>query len=56
VCDISRNPERAEEDSVCYTPMLVKKLTEPRASVLGDLSNPEALMTLLKSCGLEPVR
>jgi hypothetical protein len=56
VCDISREPERAEEDAVCYTPMLVKRRPLPRTCVLGDLSNSEALVTLLRTCGLEPKR
>ena len=52
ICDIGRHPERAEEDSVCYTPMLVKRHPLPRAYVLGDLSNGEPLVDLLKSCGV----
>jgi two-component system response regulator GlrR len=53
VCDVSRNPERGDEDSVCYTPMLVKRSPLPRTYVLGDLSNTEALVGLLQSCGLD---
>lgn len=56
VCDVSREPERAEEDSVCYTPMLVKRHPLPRTYVLGDLSNSDAVVTLLRTCGLEPKR
>ena len=56
VCDISREPERAEEDAVCYTPMLVKREPLPRAYVIGDLSNPAAVLHVLASCGVEPVR
>ena len=46
-------PERAEEDAVCYTPMLVKRQPLPRTYVLGDLSDTDAMLTLLASCGLE---
>jgi hypothetical protein len=52
VCDVSRHPERAEADAVCYTPMLVKRHPLPRACVLGDLSNSDVLVGLLESCGL----
>jgi hypothetical protein len=52
ICDIGRHPERAEEDAVCYTPMLVKRRPLPRAYVLGDLSNAHPLVDLLKSCGV----
>ena len=52
ICDIGQHPERAEEDAVCYTPMLVKRRPLPRAYVLGDLSNANPLVDLLKSCGV----
>ena len=52
VCDIGKHPERAEEDFVCYTPMLVKRHPLPRTYVVGDLSNAEPLVDLLKSCGV----
>jgi hypothetical protein len=52
ICDIGQHPERAEEDAVCYTPMLVKRHPLPRAYVLGDLSNANPLVDLLKSCGV----
>ncbi len=56
VCDISEYPERAEEDAVCYTPVLVKRRPLPRAYVIGDLSNGEPLVDLLMSCGVTPRR
>jgi hypothetical protein len=52
VCDVGKHPERAEEDSVCYTPMLVKRHPLPRTYVVGDLSNMDPLVDLLKSCGV----
>ena len=52
ICDIGKHPDRAEEDAVCYTPMLVKRHPLPRAYVLGDLSNVNPLVDLLKSCGV----
>ena len=56
VCDVSLHPERGDEDAICYTPMLVKRHPLPRTYVLGDLSNTEALVELLESCGVSPVR
>jgi hypothetical protein len=56
VCDISQHPERAEIDSVCFTPMLLKRDPPPRTYVLGDLSNVTALVDLLQSCGMELAR
>src|SRR5262245_7837077 len=56
VIDVSKHPDRAEADRVVYTPMLVKRAPLPRVYVLGDLSNTRALMDLLESCGLEPIR
>jgi two-component system response regulator GlrR len=56
ICDVSLHPERGDEDSICYTPMLVKRRPLPRTYVLGDLSNTEALVELLESCGVSPVR
>jgi circadian clock protein KaiB len=56
VCDISLNPDRAEADAVCYTPMLVKRAPAPRMCVVGDLSNITVIIDLLESCGLDLVR
>jgi two-component system response regulator GlrR len=56
VCDVSAHPERAEEDAVLFTPMLVKRLPLPRSYVLGDLSNTAPIIDLLESCGVRPTR
>ena len=56
VCDVGQHPDRAEEDSVCYTPMLVKRHPLPRTYVVGDLSNATPLVDLLSSCGVTPRR
>jgi hypothetical protein len=56
ICDVSQDPDRAETDGVCYTPMLVKRAPPPRATVVGDLSNMTALTDLLESCGLDLMR
>ena len=56
VCDVAECPERAEADSVCFTPMLLKRDPPPRTYVLGDLSNVAALVDLMQACGLELAR
>ena len=52
ICDVGVHPDRAEEDAVCFTPMLVKRHPLPRTYVVGDLSNADPLVDLLKSCGV----
>ena len=56
VCDVSANPERAEEDAILFTPMLVKRRPLPRTYVLGDLSNAGPIIDMLESCGVRPTR
>jgi hypothetical protein len=56
VCDISLHPDRAEADGICFTPVLMKRMPLPRAYVIGDLSNTAALVDLLVSCGVDPLR
>jgi hypothetical protein len=53
VCDVGEHPERADEDSVFYTPTLVKRTPLPRTYVMGDMSNSTVLVDVLQSCGLE---
>jgi len=55
VLDLAREPERAESDNVVFTPTLVKRLPEPRAWFLGDLSDRRVVADLLHMCGIEPV-
>jgi hypothetical protein len=56
ICDVGAHPERAEEDAVLFTPMLVKRQPLPRSYVLGDLSNAAPIIDLLESCGVRPTR
>ena len=56
ICDVSRHPDRAETDGICFTPVLMKKHPLPRAYVIGDLSNTATLVDLLASCGVDPLR
>jgi DNA-binding NtrC family response regulator len=55
VLDLAQEPERAEQDNVVFTPTLVKRSPEPRAWIVGDLSDHRVLADLLHMCGVEPV-
>jgi CheY-like chemotaxis protein len=54
ICDLAQEPARAEEDGIVFSPTLVKRSPEPRAWVMGDLSDRRVLSNLLLMCGLEP--
>ena len=56
VCDLAQEPARAEADGIVFSPTLVKRSPEPRAWVMGDLSDRRVLSNLLLMCGLEPRR
>jgi len=56
ICDVSKHPDRADIDGICFTPVLLKRNPLPRAYVIGDLSNTTALVDLLASCGVDPLR
>jgi len=52
VCDVSREPLRAEQDRILYTPTLVLK-SGPPAWIVGDLSDRRAVAQLLRLVGIE---
>ena len=52
VHDMGKDPERAVEDRVIFSPTLVKVWPEPRMWILGDLSDPRPLVELLEACGV----
>ena len=54
VCDLAREPERAERDNVLFSPTLVKVWPEPKMWILGDLSESAVLTDLLMMCGVSP--
>lgn len=54
VFDLGSEPERAEKDNVVFTPTLVKRAPEPRAWILGDLSDPLVVADLVHMCGIGP--
>jgi circadian clock protein KaiB len=53
VCDLAKEPERAERDNVLFSPTLVKVWPAPKMWILGDLSEPEVLTDLLAMCGVD---
>ena len=53
VCDLAKEPERAELDNVLFSPTLVKVWPAPKMWILGDLSEPGVLTDLLALCGVE---
>ena len=50
VCDLSENPNGGVEDSVAFTPTLVRKHPGPRTFILGHITSPELLLELLADC------
>jgi circadian clock protein KaiB len=53
VCDLAREPERAEKDNVLFSPTLVKVWPAPKMWILGDLSESDVLIDLLALCGID---
>jgi CheY-like chemotaxis protein len=52
VYDMGKDPERAVEDRVIFSPTLVKVWPEPRLWILGDLTDPRPLVEMLEACGV----
>ena len=53
ICDLAKNPALGAEDSIAFTPTLVKRSPGPRTFILGHMSNPDVLVELLEGCELE---
>jgi len=51
--DLSKDPQRAERDGVCFTPSLVTAGLGPKTWIVGHLGNPQVLQTLIEAA-LEP--
>jgi hypothetical protein len=49
VCDLSKDPSRAERDGVHFTPSLVTTGRTPRTWIVGHLGNPQVLQAFLES-------
>ncbi len=53
VVDLSVEPQRGAEDSVAFTPTLVRRTPGPRTFILGHISNPDLLLQVLGDCELD---
>jgi len=53
ICDLSGRPQSAEEDSIVFTPTLVKRGPGPRTWIVGNLDQPDLLVDLLEVSGVE---
>ena len=53
VCNLAETPDGGDEDSVIYTPTLVKRGPGPRTWLVGNLDRDEFLIDLLELNGVE---
>jgi len=53
VCDLAHDPDAGIEDSVAFTPTLVRRTPGPRTFILGHVTNPDLVMELLADCETE---
>jgi CheY-like chemotaxis protein len=53
ICDVAQNPRLAQEDSIVFTPTLVKRGPGPRTWLIGNLDQAELLSDLLEGNGVD---
>jgi hypothetical protein len=53
VCDLAKQPDGGDDDSVIYTPTLVKRGPGPRTWIVGNLDRDEFLIELLEVSGID---
>ena len=53
VCDLAETPDGGDEDSVIYTPTLVKRGPGPRTWIVGNLDQDDFLIDLLELSGVD---
>lgn len=53
VRDLSADPASGAEDSVAFTPTLVRRAPGPRTFIVGHLANPDLLLELLADCEID---
>jgi CheY-like chemotaxis protein len=53
ICDVAADPEVAEEDSIVFTPTLVKRGPGPRTWLIGNLDQADVLVDLLDGSGVD---
>ena len=52
ICDLASRPTDAEQDSIVFTPTLVKRGPGPRTWIVGNLEHAELLIDLLEVSGV----
>lgn len=53
ICDLGKDPDGGDADSVIYTPTLVKRGPGPRTWIVGNLDQDDFLIDLLELSGVE---
>ena len=53
ICDVAKHPRIAEEDSIVFTPTLVKRGPGPRTWLIGNLDQADLLIDLLDVSGVD---
>jgi CheY-like chemotaxis protein len=53
ICDVAKDPREAQEDSIVFTPTLVKRGPGPRTWLIGNLDQPDLLVDLLDVSGVD---
>ena len=53
ICDLDTSPDGGDDDSVIYTPTLVKRGPGPRTWIVGNLDQDEFLIDLLELSGVD---
>jgi CheY-like chemotaxis protein len=53
ICDVAKDPQVAEEDSIVFTPTLVKRGPGPRTWLIGNLDQADLLVDLLDVSGVD---
>jgi len=56
ICDLSTDPDRAADDSVVFTPTLVKRGPGPRTWIVGNFDHADLLVDLLDVTGVDRKR
>ena len=47
VVDVLKTPELAEQQNILATPTIIKNFPGPKSKIIGDLSNPDKVMSVL---------
>jgi hypothetical protein len=53
--NLSLEPALGEQDQIAFTPTLCTRAPEPSMRIIGDLSQPQALLDLLEYYGVKHI-